>query len=107
MKVPFHIMRGQLPDIGERRFFTMGDSAIVVFNVDGELYAIEDRCPHQGASLFSGKIEECLIQCPAHGLKFNLKDGCMPNSSMLKINTYPIEIYEEHIVIMLEQGVEA
>ena len=46
-----------------------------------------------------------MIQCSAHGLRFNLKDGCMLKSDMLKLKTYPIEINETNIVIMLEDGV--
>lgn len=101
----FEVPEHKIPALGERVFLDVGGKFLILFNIEGQFYAIEDSCPHQGASLFSGKLEGCMIQCSAHGLRFNLKDGCMLKSDMLKLKTYPIEINETNIVIMLEDGV--
>ena len=46
---------------------------ILVIASDQGFYAIRDKCPHMGASLFPGKLEGTVIQCKDHGLRIDLK----------------------------------
>jgi 3-phenylpropionate/trans-cinnamate dioxygenase ferredoxin component len=48
---------------------------VAVFNADGELFAIDDTCTHQDASLSEGWLEDCLIECPLHAASFDLRTG--------------------------------
>jgi nitrite reductase/ring-hydroxylating ferredoxin subunit len=49
---------------------------IAVFHTeDGELFAIDDTCTHQDASLTDGWVEDCEVECPLHASKFNLRTG--------------------------------
>ncbi|MDD2767791.1 MAG: non-heme iron oxygenase ferredoxin subunit [Methylococcus sp.] len=48
---------------------------VAVFNLDGEFYAIEDACTHDGAEIASGRLEKSEIVCPRHGARFCLKTG--------------------------------
>ena len=48
---------------------------VAVFNADGELFAIDDTCTHQDASLSEGWLEGCLIECPLHASRFDLRTG--------------------------------
>ena len=48
---------------------------IALFHVDGEIYALDELCPHEQAPLSDGEIENCEIACPWHGATFNLKTG--------------------------------
>ena len=48
---------------------------ILVANVDGTLFAIEDACPHSGRSLSGGHLEGRCIVCPGHGWRIDLSDG--------------------------------
>ncbi|WP_329543832.1 bifunctional 3-phenylpropionate/cinnamic acid dioxygenase ferredoxin subunit [Streptomyces sp. NBC_01356] len=48
---------------------------IAVFNADGELYAVDDRCTHQEAYLSDGWLEGCLVECPLHSASFDLRTG--------------------------------
>lgn len=50
-------------------------TAIVVFNVDGAYYAIEDVCTHDGGQLTGGAIEGDQIVCPRHGARFCVRTG--------------------------------
>lgn len=59
-----------------------GTEGIAVFNIDGDLHAINDSCPHAGASLFSGKLDGGSLRCPAHGLRFDLASGQMAGGTM-------------------------
>ena len=52
------------------------ETPITVFHTDdGELYAIDDTCTHQDASLADGWLEGCEIECPLHASKFDLRTG--------------------------------
>lgn len=42
---------------------------------DGELYAIDDTCTHQDASLADGWLEGCEVECPLHSAIFDLRTG--------------------------------
>ena len=42
---------------------------------DGELYAIDDTCTHQDASLADGWLEDCRVECPLHASTFDLRTG--------------------------------
>jgi len=50
---------------------------IGVFNCDGTLYAIEDRCSHDDGPLAEGEFspETCTVECPRHGSLFDLTTG--------------------------------
>lgn len=51
------------------------DVPIAVFNADGELFAIDDTCTHQDASLSDGWLEGCTVECPLHASRFDLRTG--------------------------------
>lgn len=64
----------ELPS-GERLFLEVDDLTIVVFNIAGGVYAIEDRCTHDNGPLGEGEIEGFEIICPRHGARFDIRDG--------------------------------
>ncbi|AOR36537.1 bifunctional 3-phenylpropionate/cinnamic acid dioxygenase ferredoxin subunit [Streptomyces fodineus] len=52
------------------------DPPVAVFHTeDGEVYAIDDTCTHQDASLADGWLEGCEVECPLHASKFDLRTG--------------------------------
>ncbi|MGX1880555.1 bifunctional 3-phenylpropionate/cinnamic acid dioxygenase ferredoxin subunit [Streptomyces sp. NPDC055287] len=54
---------------------------IAVFRTGGALYAIDDTCSHQDASLSEGWLEGCFVECPLHAAMFDLRTGrpsCLP-----------------------------
>lgn len=65
--------------------FFVDDIEVAVFRTDNEVYAIEGRCPHKGASLGNGALDDCSVTCPWHDWKFDLKTGAgltNPSSSV-------------------------
>jgi len=82
----------QLPASGARAGLQIDGRNLALFNVDGTLYAIDDSCPHEGASLLGGDLQGRMIQCRAHGLRFDLASGCMPNVSKFDLAAYPVEV---------------
>ena len=86
--------------IGKRARVQADGADIALFNVDGRIYAIDDSCPHQGASLFVGKLDGRTLQCPAHGLRFDLATGCMRGGG-LAVRSYPVEVVDGRVRIIL------
>jgi 3-phenylpropionate/trans-cinnamate dioxygenase ferredoxin component len=93
------IFVGDLSDIpvGES-VRVQGRVAIAVFNVDGELFAIDDTCTHQDASLSQGWLEDCMVECPLHAASFDLRTG-RPTGPPAKrpVRTYPV-LVEDGVV---------
>ena len=60
---------------GEWRTVDVDGTQVVVFNLDGEYFAIEDVCTHDGGQLTGGTIEGAEIVCPRHGARFSIRTG--------------------------------
>ena len=88
----------QLP-AGGRWLVRRGGCEIALFNIGGTLYAIDDSCPHNGASLAGGRLEGATVTCRAHGLRFDLGSGCMRGGAGLQVRTYPVRVQEGRIEI--------
>jgi 3-phenylpropionate/trans-cinnamate dioxygenase ferredoxin component len=80
---------------GEKRLVELDDLEIGVFNCNGTLYAIEDRCSHDDGELVEGELDadECSIECPRHGSRFDLKTGNPLNlPAYVPIDTFPVTV---------------
>ncbi len=60
---------------GAKKAFKVGDQRIAVCNIDGQLHAIDDVCPHAGASLAAGPLRGTTLTCPLHGIAFDVTSG--------------------------------
>ena len=97
----------KVPAPGMRTLFEPAGNSLALFNVAGRLYAIDDSCPHQGSSLCGGRLEGRVIQCCAHGLRFDLASGYLLNSTRLKVANYPVEVVDGQVFIVLAAQVLA
>ena len=87
---PLRLESEKIPQAGQRSLVWHDGRTVVIFNVNGQLHAIEDECPHAGSSLCTGRLDGHVIQCPAHGLRFDLRSGAMPGNSALRIRVYAL-----------------
>lgn len=78
---------------------TLGGKEIALFNVGGIVYAMDDSCPHAGASLGFGKLEGNLVTCRAHGWCFNVTTGGKLNVPDFGVQTYPVKIVDGKIMV--------
>jgi len=85
---------GDIPD-GEGRSFRVNGKMVGVFHVAGEYFAINDFCPHMGALLSEGYVENHGVSCPWHAWRFSLKDGSWLDSPKSKIRTECFEVRVE------------
>lgn len=98
---------GDIPP-GEGRAFEVDEQMVAVFNNDGEYLAIDDMCPHMGASLASGYFEpaDCTVTCPWHAWRFDTRDGTWCDNRRLKIDTYQVRIVDDEIQVAPTEPVE-
>jgi 3-phenylpropionate/trans-cinnamate dioxygenase ferredoxin component len=60
---------------GEKRIVDVDGVLVVIVNLDGEFYALEDVCTHDGGPLGEGRLEDGQIICPRHGAHFDVRTG--------------------------------
>ena len=78
---------------GQWRVVTADDVPIVVFNLDGEYYAIEDVCTHDGGQLTGGSVEGDEIVCPRHGARFCIRTGeVLSPPAYEDVATFPVRV---------------
>ena len=82
---------GELPD-GEARSAAVNGTLIAVFHHGGKYFAIDDVCPHMGASLSGGHVARGIVTCPWHAWRFRLADGAWADNPRLKIGCYPVRV---------------
>jgi 3-phenylpropionate/trans-cinnamate dioxygenase ferredoxin subunit len=98
---------GPLADLppGTMALAEYGAYSIGVYNCDGHLYAIEDRCSHDDGPLCHGdwEVDECKVICPRHGASFDLRTGkALALPAYLPARTFPVRV--EHGVVKVEVG---
>lgn len=70
-----------------------GQYQVGLFKVEGEFYAVSAWCSHQKATIIHGDVEDCEIECPLHGARFDLRTGrqmCLP--AVRPIASYKIKV---------------
>ncbi|MBB5912200.1 3-phenylpropionate/trans-cinnamate dioxygenase ferredoxin subunit [Nocardia transvalensis] len=76
---------------------------IAVFHTeDGEVFAIDDTCTHQDASLADGWLEGCAVECPLHASTFDLRTGAVDAPpAKLPVRTHRVEIRDGMVLVDL------
>lgn len=76
---------------------------IAVFHTeDGEIFAIDDTCTHQDASLADGWLEGCEIECPLHASRFDLRSGKVDAPPARRpVRTHEVTVKDDTIYVEL------
>jgi nitrite reductase/ring-hydroxylating ferredoxin subunit len=106
---------------GSRKLVEIGRQSVVVFNVDGELFAVLNRCPHQGAALAEGVVgatnmpaahpgeyrrspSRTVLRCPWHHFEYELSTGrCLADPDRFRVRTYVVAAEDGEIVVSLDR----
>jgi len=77
-----------------------GGVEVLLCNVDGDLYAIEDVCTHDGGPLDQGELQGCRIMCPRHGALFDVTTGrALTLPAVVPLQTYSVRIEADDVFI--------
>lgn len=72
---------------------------VAVFNAAGTFYAIDDLCPHQGASLSDGWLDGTTITCPWHAWCFNITDGTMTFAQFTRVDAFDVRVEDGQVSV--------
>ena len=90
---------------GEMRLIEADGRKIGVFNCEGTLYAIEDRCSHDDGPLAEGEFDAatCTVECPRHGSLFDLTSG-RPKTlpAFQPVQTFPVTVNDDKIFLEVD-----
>ena len=90
---------GAIPD-GQGGTFYVGERLVAVFNRGGTYHAIDDICPHMGASLGAGYMdEEGVVTCPWHAWHFSVCDGTWCDNPRIKIDAFDVRVEGDEIQV--------
>ncbi|MCK9518290.1 MAG: non-heme iron oxygenase ferredoxin subunit [Dehalococcoidia bacterium] len=88
--------------LGQTKNYKVDGHGLVVANCDGDYHAIEDRCTHDDGPLGEGKLWGCLIECPRHGARFDMKTGQVRALPATRpVASYPVRVVDGMLEVQL------
>jgi 3-phenylpropionate/trans-cinnamate dioxygenase ferredoxin component len=86
---------------GESLLVEVEDVRVALFNVAGQIYALEDVCTHDGGPLAEGEIvNQCEVMCPRHGARFDIRTGkALSFPAFEPTNTYAVRVEGNDVLI--------
>ncbi len=89
--------------IGKTKRFTTDKGDILLANVDGKIYAVDDMCTHEDSSLSLGCLKGELVYCTLHGSRFNVRTGePMEEPATEALQRYAVRIQNDRIEVSLQ-----
>ena len=91
----------RVSDLGdaEGKVVEVDGKLVAVFREAGRYFAIDDVCPHMGASLGGGYVEKGIVTCPWHAWRFRLTDGAWADNPRIKIGCYPVRVEGDEVQV--------
>ncbi len=93
---------GAIP-LGQGITVAVGERLVAVFNDGGTYQAIDDLCPHMGASLGAGEVHDGIVACPWHAWRFRVCDGTWCDNPRIKIDSFPVRVVGDEIQVQVEK----
>jgi 3-phenylpropionate/trans-cinnamate dioxygenase ferredoxin subunit len=73
---------------------------VLLCDVDGELYAVEDVCTHDGGALDGGELDGCRVMCPRHGALFDVTTGrALTLPAVVPLPTFPVRVDGDDVYV--------
>jgi nitrite reductase (NADH) small subunit len=86
---------------GQGKTVSVNGKLVALFCDGGSYFAIDDTCPHMGASLAGGFVEGGIVTCPWHAWRFRLTDGAWADYSRIKIGCYPVRVEGDAVQVQV------
>jgi len=82
---------------------SLGAVDVLLCNIDGQVYAYQDRCPHLANPLSEGKLRDNILTCAAHEWVFDARTGRGVNPVDTCLRRFPVRVDGDRIVVDLGQ----
>ena len=97
------IIAGKVSDIAPGKMIKVAVDGreILVANMDGEFFAVDDTCTHSGASLSEGELNENVVTCGWHKAEFDCKTGKLAKfpAKMRDLGTYKVSVESDNVFV--------
>lgn len=94
---------GKVSDLSDGKLHkvSVDGKEILVVNIDGDYFAVDDTCTHAGASLSEGKLDDSIVTCGWHGAQFNCKTGNLEKfpAKINNLQYYKVFVESDDVVI--------
>ena len=95
---------------GEKKKVQAGDKVLLLTQMGDTYYAIDNRCPHMGGSLYDGVLNGSTVTCPRHGSVFDVRTGAVIQRGKLAfiqvkvgdVHAYPVKVEGTDILADIE-----
>jgi 3-phenylpropionate/trans-cinnamate dioxygenase ferredoxin component len=78
----------------------VGDLAIAVYRARSQYYATQDLCTHERANLSDGVVVDCIVECPFHQGRFDIRTGRALGAPVIEpLATYPVKIVDGRLYV--------
>ena len=85
---------------GTKKIVEVAGVLIAVINLDGQFYAVEDVCTHDGGPLGEGKLDGCQLICPRHGARFDVRTGAaLTMPAVEAAPTYAVRVEGDDVLV--------
>jgi len=84
---------------GQGMAYAVNGRMVAVFNEGGKYSAIDDFCPHMGASLAGGHVQNGLVACPWHAWRFCVQSGQWADNPRIKIDAFEVRVEGDEIQV--------
>jgi nitrite reductase/ring-hydroxylating ferredoxin subunit len=84
---------------GKAMTVRVGGKDIALFNIDGNIYALDDACPHARVSLGSSKLRGNIVTCRGHGFGYEVTSGRCVSIAGLRAATHEVKIAHGKILV--------
>ncbi len=89
---------------GARKHVIVDEQPVLVLNVDGELYAIDDVCTHDDGPLGDGPLCGYEIECPRHGARFDIRTGAVTRMPAVEpIRVHEVRVHDGKVYVRLRE----
>lgn len=80
----------------------VGPLAVAVYRAQGQFYATQDLCTHERAYLSDGVVIDCIVECPFHQGRFDVRSGkAMGAPVIVPLKTYPLKVVDGRIYVQV------
>jgi len=103
--MPIHARCGPAGEVppGSSKVVAVNEQVVAIFNLNGEFYAIDNVCPHQGGPLGEGYLEgNGVVSCPWHSWNFDIRTGQSPIDPDMKVRTFPVRVENGEIIVQID-----
>lgn len=93
---------GSIPE-GRGGTYAVSGRLVAVFLTGGQYFAIDDLCPHMGASLGAGEVCDGVVTCPWHAWRFSVTDGTWRDNPKLKVEHFEVRVVGDEIQVCVPE----